>query len=648
MQKLLAFLLLCSSVAYGDGPFIWQGTKARNLTTGGINNANGSVSLPSYSFTADTDTGMYSGGTDILSFSTNGTAAVTIDATQQVGIGTTSPSALLSVGSGSKFQVDTNGNPVKVNNLTTSYPSSQGVNHSTLHNNASGTLSWVLADLTTDVTGALPLVNGGTGTAAASANAAFNALSPLTTKGDIVGFSTVNARVPAGADGTVLSADSTQTAGLKYITVMTNPMTTPGDTIYGGTAGAATRLAAGTTTQLLHSGTTPSWSAVSLSNDVSGTLPIGSGGTGASTAGNAFNALSPMTTSGDIIYGSGSGAGTRLGIGSPGNVLTVSGGNIPSWAAPATAGTVTSVAQTVPAFLSIAGSPITSSGTLAITLSGTALPIANGGTAVTSVTTAPAATAFAGWDANKNLTANNHIQSYTTTATAAGTTTLVVGSTEQQFFTGTTTQTVVLPVTSTLVLGQSYFIVNNSTGLVTVQSSGGNAIQIMSAHTEETFTVILTSGTTAASWAVTPVAGQLQGTGSNDAAAAGNIGEYISSSVDTTSVTTAIFNDITSIDVTPGNWSLSFNISHGVNTAVAFTGFRAFMGTTAGNNVTGFAAGDNGANIGTPVANSDMAASVADFRVSVSATTTYYMKVKGAWSSGAPEWQARISATRVR
>lgn len=47
-------------------------------------------------------------------------------------------------------------------------------------------------------------------------------------------------------------------------------------------------------------------------------------------------------------------------------------------------GTVTSVAATVPAFLSIAGSPITTSGTLAITLSGTALPVANGGTGTTT------------------------------------------------------------------------------------------------------------------------------------------------------------------------------------------------------------------------------------------------------------------------
>ena len=49
-------------------------------------------------------------------------------------------------------------------------------------------------------------------------------------------------------------------------------------------------------------------------------------------------------------------------------------------------GSVTSVAASVPAFLSIAGSPITTSGTLAITYSGTALPVANGGTGQTSYT----------------------------------------------------------------------------------------------------------------------------------------------------------------------------------------------------------------------------------------------------------------------
>jgi hypothetical protein len=50
------------------------------------------------------------------------------------------------------------------------------------------------------------------------------------------------------------------------------------------------------------------------------------------------------------------------------------------------AGTVTSVAASVPSFLSVAGSPVTSTGTLAISYSGTALPVANGGTGSTTAT----------------------------------------------------------------------------------------------------------------------------------------------------------------------------------------------------------------------------------------------------------------------
>jgi len=47
-------------------------------------------------------------------------------------------------------------------------------------------------------------------------------------------------------------------------------------------------------------------------------------------------------------------------------------------------GSVTSVAATVPSLLTVTGSPITSTGTLAFSYSGTALPIANGGTGLTT------------------------------------------------------------------------------------------------------------------------------------------------------------------------------------------------------------------------------------------------------------------------
>lgn len=130
------------------------------------------------------------------------------------------------------------------------------------------------------------------------------------------------------------------------------------------------------------------------------------------------------------------------------------------------------------------------------------LPIANGGTAVTSVTIAPTASSFAGWDANSNLSAKNFIEGYATTVTAATTTTLLVSSVYQQLFTGSSTQIVALPVTSTLVLGQAFEIVNLSSGAVTVNSSGGNAISVLNQNQSVVCTCILTSGTSAASWTI--------------------------------------------------------------------------------------------------------------------------------------------------
>jgi len=102
--------------------------------------------------------------------------------------------------------------------------------------------------------------------------------------------------------------------------------------------------------------------------------------------------------------------------------------------------------------------------------------------------------------AGKTLSVVNPKLGYTTTATAAGTTTLTASSNYQQFFTGTTTQTIVLPVTSTLALGLGYLIQNNSTGILTVQSSGLNTITTIPAGVTTLFTCILITGTTAASW----------------------------------------------------------------------------------------------------------------------------------------------------
>ena len=84
-------------------------------------------------------------------------------------------------------------------------------------------------------------------------------------------------------------------------------------------------------------GSVPTWNqnTSGTAAGLSATLAVGSGGTGQTTAITAFEALSPMTTTGDIIYAPGEGTAARLGIGSSGQVLTV-GGGIPGWSTPAT------------------------------------------------------------------------------------------------------------------------------------------------------------------------------------------------------------------------------------------------------------------------------------------------------------------------
>jgi len=115
-------------------------------------------------------------------------------------------------------------------------------------------------------------------------------------------------------------------------------------------------------------------------------VALSGGTTGLTVTGSPITTTGTITLAGTLAVANG-GTGTASPAIVAGTNITVSG----TWPnqtinASGSSGTVTSVAATVPTFLSIAGSPITSSGTLAITLSGTALPVANGGTGVTTST----------------------------------------------------------------------------------------------------------------------------------------------------------------------------------------------------------------------------------------------------------------------
>ena len=116
-----------------------------------------------------------------------------------------------------------------------------------------------------------------------------------------------------------------------------------------------------------------------------GVLGVPNGGSGATTLTGYLigNGTGAFTASATIPTTALSGTVTNTQL--TNSAITINGTST-SLGGSISVGTVTSVAATVPAFLSIAGSPITTSGTLAITLSGTALPVANGGTGVTTST----------------------------------------------------------------------------------------------------------------------------------------------------------------------------------------------------------------------------------------------------------------------
>ena len=192
-----------------------------------------------------------------------------------------------------------------------------------------------------------------------------------------------------------------------------------------------------------------------------GTVAIGNGGTGQTTASAAFNALSPITSTGDLIIGNGVNSATRLGIGTSGYVLT-SNGTTATWAA--STGGVTSFSG------GTTGLTPNTATTGAITLAGT-LAIANGGTGLTALGTG-VQTAL-----GQNVTGSGGI----VLATSPTLVTPALGTPSAAVLTNATGLPLTTGVTGTL--GTS----NGGTGLTTF-TAANNAIYSTSAS-------VLTAGT---------------------------------------------------------------------------------------------------------------------------------------------------------
>jgi hypothetical protein len=113
---------------------------ATNATTDGINKYGLYVtSTGTFTGSAGTATNNYGLYVDTPAGADNNYAAVF--AGGSVGIGDASPASLFTVGSGDLFQVDSNGDIVKLKNLTYAWPSAHTTN-GVLVNDGSGTLTW--------------------------------------------------------------------------------------------------------------------------------------------------------------------------------------------------------------------------------------------------------------------------------------------------------------------------------------------------------------------------------------------------------------------------------------------------------------------------------------------------------------------------
>jgi hypothetical protein len=160
--------------------------------------------------------------------------------------------------------------------------------------------------------------------------------------------------------------------------------------------------------------------------------------------------------------------------GPTGAVSTTPGPTGPTGASGIGSGTVTSVALTAPSIFTVGGSPITASGTLALTYSGTALPVANGGTGLTA---SSGASSVMLRDSNQNTLINSITEGFTNVAAAGTTTVLTAASAPNYCVTGSGGQTYQLPDATTLTAGTNYFFNNNqSSGTIIVKNNSSTTI----------------------------------------------------------------------------------------------------------------------------------------------------------------------------
>lgn len=336
------------------------------------------------------------------------------------------------------------------------------------------------------------------------------------------------------------------------------------------------------------SGASNTISNINLATQVTGTLPIANGGTGQTSATNAFDALAPTTTKGDLIVHNGS-DNIREPVGTNGFVLTADSAQASGikWASASSAGVATpSVTGTVTSYI-----PVIKSGVL---------------TSASTIT----------------ITETDGYFLYIGTSTAA--------------------QTVNLP-TAASSAGRTISILNDtSTGAnvsggrdLTITPNGadlieGNANNILKSRGAKI--TLFSDGTR---WLVETVFDVMNAEQTLTASGAAN----------------NVFANVVSYSVPPGVWMMHGQLGMQLGTATTLTQIACAISVNSGNTTTDHVTGSNQATsaVASTASNGNGSAYIPGLRTQVSTSTTYYFKQLATFVSGggAPDYAGRFTSYRV-
>lgn len=191
-----------------------------------------------------------------------------------------------------------------------------------------------------------------------------------------------------------------------------------------------------------------------------------------------------------------------------------------------------------------------------------------------------------------------------------------------------------------------------TSGQVLTSQGGGSTPMTWTSSGTGTVTSVICFGVTITTTGTCTTSGQLPGTATNDNASAGNIGEYISSTViesGAVPITSNMAADITSISLTAGDWNVWGAIVSDPAASTTQADVEGWISTTSATEPT---KPNGGATLqifpGTGATGNRVSSPVGMTRVSLAGTTTVYLSGESVFGVSTSAMYGFIGARRVR